>query len=272
MNTPAFPPVATGGRSVLDSLSTSRFPASRAAIIGAGCILAVAIVAIGALLPDDGRPDPTQTAAVPVQPTIAETGAVAVAAAPVSTSTATDAAPGFTPTGAGDTVATQQARQPSPVMRQTEVLPATTSRFEAKASTGPDERTSAGTGLGTFVPTATPAPTAAIAEGLRGSIDVQVAESEAEVAMLETSTGMIDPLNSPLPELRPAKAAKYANLRDGPADESNVLLVVPANAAIEAETGCDWCTVVYNGQRGFMYKSLIRRSAAEEAAAGEGLF
>ncbi|WP_269931462.1 SH3 domain-containing protein [Aminobacter sp. HY435] len=269
MNTPAFPAVATGGtlalHGQLSSLSPSRFLASRTAVIAAGCIAAVAIVAAGSLWPATAPTDPTQTAAVPVQHATVDTTAAVSADASA---------------GAGDTVATKQARQPAPVMREAEVLPVTTSRFENVAASGPDERTGPGSGLGTFVQPAIPSTVAGIAEGLRGSIDVQVAESEAEVAMLEASTGMIDPLasgeaaalNGPLPALRPAKAAKYANLRDGPADESNVILVVPANAAIEAETDCNWCTVVYNGQRGFMYKSLIRRSVAEEASSGQGLF
>ncbi|MBD0414185.1 SH3 domain-containing protein [Oryzicola mucosus] len=148
----------------------------------------------------------------------------------------------------------------------------------------------------------------AIPDGLRGTVDVQVAESEAEVAMLETSTGMTDetapapdtatvasvapnsaepvvtvepqaaartPVQAPtgpLPALKPAKSTQAVKLRAGPADEAGVITILPANAAIQAEADCQWCTVVYNGKRGYIYKNFIRRSAAEEAAAGQGLF
>ncbi|MDI6027890.1 hypothetical protein QBK99_17005 [Corticibacterium sp. UT-5YL-CI-8] len=148
----------------------------------------------------------------------------------------------------------------------------------------------------------------AIPGGLRGTVDVQVAESEADVAMLEASTGMTDesapapdtdtvasvepntdellavtepqaavrtPVQAPagpLPALKPAKATQAVKLRAGPADEAGVITVLPANATIQAEADCQWCTVVYNGQRGYVYKTFIRRSAAEEAAAGQGLF
>ena len=109
---------------------------------------------------------------------------------------------------------------------------------------------------------------------------VQVAQNEAEVARLEASTGMIEDAGAapqevgsqPLPPLKTASVTKYVNLRGGPADEAKVITVVPANAKIEAESGCQWCTVVYNGQRGYIYKTFIRRSLKEAAAEGTGLF
>lgn len=137
---------------------------------------------------------------------------------------------------------------------------------------------------------AEPAPdsaaTASISTAAAGSTDdVAVAESEAEVAKLEAATGMIegqiaatsqepgtDLANAPLPSMKTARVTKYVNLRAGPADESRVIAVVPANAEVKVESGCQWCTVVYNGQRGYIYKSFIRRSLREAAAEGTGLF
>lgn len=157
---------------------------------------------------------------------------------------------------------------------------------------------------------ADPAP---FAEGLRGSIDVQVAENEEQVAALETSTGMTaetSPLaervtpedtsapvddearqpaqgaetsatqaaapvvqpSGPLPAMKAAKTTQHVKMRAGPADEAGVITVVPANTALQAEADCNWCTVVYNGRRGYIFKNFIRRSPAEEAAAGGGLF
>lgn len=238
---------------------------------------AVAVALAGFLMIGTSEPDPTQTAAVPPRVTQPQPAS----AAPVA--------------GDDKAAAAIQPRQPTPpalaalplISGETPKAQFSPSRPVAasvsESSTGPDERNASSS-----VPTAVTlaetaeAPDASdtasiVPDGLRGTLDVQVAETEAEIAMLEASTGMIDAnataaIEQPLPDLSPAKAAKYANLRDGPADEAKVIVVVPANAAIEAETGCNWCTVVYNGQRGYMFKSLIRRSVKEEAAAGQGLF
>jgi len=274
MNTPAFrlAGISSGIAARLPRLHLSKLEIG---LLGAAAALAVAIVAFGFTGSD--QPDPIETAAV--LPPRLETKAVgteipAEAAKPIAT--ATDQA----------SAAPAAAPAPTPLLAAPASAPAT-GHFEKPvptAATGPDER---GETSAKPLPLATadeapdPAPTTAIAvEGLRGSIDVQVAETETEVAMLEQQTGMIDGATGttaqvaagPLPDLRPAKVVKYANLRDGPADEAEVIVVVPANAEIEAEVDCNWCTVVYKGQRGYMYKNLIRRTVAEEAKAGQGLF
>lgn len=235
---------------------------------------AVAVALAGFLIIGTSEPDPTQTAAVPPRVTQSQPASALSAARE------------------GKPAATVQPRQPAPSAlaaappisgetpkAQFSPSPPVAAANVPDTAAGPDERSSDTVALAdTSVPAEAPdtSDTASIApDGLRGTIEVQVAETEAEIAMLEASTGMVDATASiepPLPDLSPAKAAKYANLRDGPADEAKVIVVVPANAAIEAETGCNWCTVVYNGQRGYMFKSLIRRSVKEEAAAGQGLF
>ncbi|MEO5323859.1 SH3 domain-containing protein [Mesorhizobium sp. CC13] len=246
-----------------------------AKIVAGGSVAVLAIVVAGVMIGSDPTPDPTQTAAVPHPQLPQTTGTKA------SVSVAKPApAPSPAPTVSSGTAAAGE--QPDPTRLAAAPVSAVTARFEsldAAATTGPDERgSSAVEPLLETKPIQPPEATAAAPEGLRGSIDVEVAETEAEVAMLEQTTGMIDtqatdnPADGPLPDLQPAKVVKYANLRDGPADEAKVIAVVPANAAIEAETGCNWCTVVYKDQRGYMYKSLIRRSVAEEAKAGQGLF
>ncbi|CAI2932616.1 SH3 domain-containing protein [Aminobacter niigataensis] len=243
-----------------------------ALVVGAA---AVAVALAGFLIIGTSEPDPTQTAAVPprmTQPQPVSPVPVAQDEKPVATVQPSQPASSklaAAPLISGETPKAQFS--PSPPIASN--VP--------DSATGPDERSSGTVALAdTSVPATAEAPdtsdTASIVpDGLRGTLDVQVAETEAEIAMLEASTGMIDAtaaIERPLPDMSPAKAAKYANLRDGPADEAKVIVVVPANAAIEAETGCNWCTVVYNGQRGYMFKSLIRRSVKEEAAAGQGLF
>ncbi|MGQ2909766.1 MAG: SH3 domain-containing protein [Aliihoeflea sp.] len=60
-------------------------------------------------------------------------------------------------------------------------------------------------------------------------------------------------------DLSPAKATQYVNMRAAPEDGAAVVVVVPANASIEAETDCRWCEVSYNGQKGYIFQSFITR-------------
>ena len=279
MNTPAFRRAGilslSGIAARLPRLHLSKL---EIALLGAAAVLAIVIVAFGFTSSDE--PDPIETAAVLPPRLETKTAGVEVTAEEVKPIATAAVQPAAAPATAA------QAPAQAPLLTAPAAAPAT-GRFEKSAPTaaiGPDER---GEDIATPLPSATadqgpdPAATTAIAtEGLRGSIDVQVAETETEVAMLEQQTGMIDGATAtaaqatagPLPDLRPAKVVKYANLRDGPADEAKVIVVVPANAEIEAEVDCNWCTVVYKGQRGYMYKNLIRRTVAEEAKAGQGLF
>lgn len=264
---------------------------SKVALLGGGCALAVVLSAV--LIAGFSAPDPTLTASV-APPAAAES---AKPPAPVADAPSVDPKPvaaTLSPKSV-ETAAPVKAVEAAPAA--VEAPPQTTALLsnddtrwagtvtptkppaltEKPQPLGPDERGGEPPVVeNALVETPDTAATAAIpVEGLRGSLNVQVAETEAEVAMLELSTGMIEAgaMTPEQPaELRPAKTAKYANLRDGPADEAKVLLVVPANSAIEAAANCEWCAVVYQGQRGYMYKSLIRRSLQEEAAAGQGLF
>lgn len=277
MNTPAFrlAGISSGLAARLPRLHLSKL---EIALLGVAAALAIAIVAFGFSGSDE--PDPIETAAVlppRLETKIPGTAIPAETAKPIASVTdQTAAAP----------VPAAPAPTQTPLLAAPASAPAAShfEKLQATAVAGPDKR---GETAATLLPSATadqtpdPAPTTAIpTEGLRGSIDVQVAETETEVAMLEQQTGMIDGATGtaaqvaagPLPDLRPAKVVKYANLRDGPADEAKVIVVVPANAEIEAEVDCNWCTVVYKGQRGYMYKNLIRRTVAEEAKAGQGLF
>lgn len=123
-------------------------------------------------------------------------------------------------------------------------------------------------------------------------VDVAIAETEADVAHFEITTGMVEPpaetetemarlqradnpgeaaaepaaavpSQIPSPQMASATISRYVNLRSGPADEAGVILVVPAGAKVQAESGCEWCVVSYNGQRGYIYKSFLRRKLTE---------
>lgn len=85
---------------------------------------------------------------------------------------------------------------------------------------------------------------------------------EAENHSAEPSTDEIDPgvtaaIGDPAYE-RTARATRYVNLRAEPADEGEVLTVVPANGELVV-VGCErWCEVEYDGKRGFIYKRFVR--------------
>ncbi len=60
--------------------------------------------------------------------------------------------------------------------------------------------------------------------------------------------------------LLPAWATEYVNMRAAPDNDAAILAVLPADAEFRAPAECrHWCEVDYEGQRGFIYKSFIRR-------------
>lgn len=65
-----------------------------------------------------------------------------------------------------------------------------------------------------------------------------------------------------LPPLSPVKVNRYVNMRSGPADEARVVVVIPANATVQAQGNCGWCAVTYNGQRGYIYKRFLQRGGS----------
>lgn len=265
-------------------------------LAGGGCavVLALSGLLISSLV---GR-DPVQTASVAASATPDEAVHANSGDSPYPADTA-----GQTQTAAAAENATaKQARRPVATPPVNAAPVADTSQWSTQPQQGfvaraPGQDTSrAASGPDAVDDTAGAEPAASAstaADELRGSLDVQVAESEAEIAKLEASTGMVDeaivkngapadtdvaPADTPaapgpLPKLEAAQATKFVNLRAEPAGEADVIVVVPENAAIEAETDCNWCTVVYKGQRGYIYKTFISRGAAEkEAASGVGLY
>lgn len=100
---------------------------------------------------------------------------------------------------------------------------------------------------------------------------VPVAESEDEIAKLEAiqrreveadvgapseeETASIGPIGTS--SMQQATTTRYVNMRSGPADDAEVLIVVPALEKIEAETDCDWCSVRYDGRTGYIYKTFL---------------
>lgn len=82
---------------------------------------------------------------------------------------------------------------------------------------------------------------------------IQQREVEADLAEPSRETTAAVPRVSKVV----ATATAWVNLRTGPSDDAEVLMVVPALADIEAEAGCNWCAVTYDGRTGYIYKTFI---------------
>lgn len=126
---------------------------------------------------------------------------------------------------------------------------------------------------GDLVPVVEIAETVAEVEALEA---IQQREVEADLAAPSPegesmapsteATSAIPPATVPR---APAVTTKWVNLRAGPSDDAEVLLVVPALETVQAETGCDWCAVSYDGRDGYIYKTLLSYEDGSEAAAVE---
>lgn len=60
------------------------------------------------------------------------------------------------------------------------------------------------------------------------------------------------------PAGREVKIKRSANLRAKPQKGGKVLGVIPAKSAVELVSCTQWCEVVFNGKRGYVYKSYIK--------------
>jgi len=96
----------------------------------------------------------------------------------------------------------------------------------------------------------------AVAESDREIAQLEAQQQEENQAVMQEENG--NAFNSPI--MGDAHANQHVNLRAGPSDDARVLMVVPARAKIQAAKDCAyWCEVVYEGKRGFIYKSFIAR-------------
>jgi hypothetical protein len=111
---------------------------------------------------------------------------------------------------------------------------------------------------GAFVPLVEVAETAEELETLEAIQREEVAEDVGEPSLEETAA-----IPSPDGPRVPATTTKWVNMRSGPSDDAEVLEVVPALAAIEAESACDWCAVSYEGRDGYIYKTFLSYGEAE---------
>jgi hypothetical protein len=93
--------------------------------------------------------------------------------------------------------------------------------------------------------------------------DVAPSDAGRSPAVVEAPVATIEAAAESAAALAPARASAYVNLRASASNDATILTVVPANAAIRAASDCEhFCEVVYNGQRGFVGKSFVRRGDA----------
>ncbi|NND49106.1 MAG: SH3 domain-containing protein [Rhizobiales bacterium] len=59
-----------------------------------------------------------------------------------------------------------------------------------------------------------------------------------------------------------ARATTYVNMRAGPDNDEPVVAVVPAEAELEVVECTNWCEVVFDGHRGWIYSKFVERSFA----------
>jgi hypothetical protein len=93
------------------------------------------------------------------------------------------------------------------------------------------------------------------AEEILALEEIQRREVEADLA--RPSMEMTAAIQAGASTKVAAKATRWVNLRSGPSDDAEVLLVVPGLASIKAESGCNWCAVTYDGREGYIYKNFI---------------
>lgn len=254
---------------------TRPLPARVVAGLATAALAAVGIAAFAAT--DFLDIDPVETASVANKPSatpkmqasVGNSAAVPATTHPVTTQPAPTAAAGAVVSGSASSAHSGEHRQRQDSVRQ-----------DLRIAVEPKHITSS-----VFLPPASADHVGPL------SPDVVIAESEAEVAKLESQVGMGEPMPEsemeiarleraaepseaaraqeegdmaamggpyvPVSGLQATRVTRYVNLRDGPADEAKVIAVIPTNATVQAETNCGWCAVTYNGQRGYIYKGFL---------------
>lgn len=115
-------------------------------------------------------------------------------------------------------------------------------------------------------------------DGLGGAtgVDVAIAESEIEVAALESRMAAQNQDVFALSQGDAASSApigqgtvtSYVNMRTAPENDAEILKVLPQNASVAVVDDCpNWCEVEHEGVRGFVYGSFLDREATSTVSA-----
>lgn len=140
--------------------------------------------------------------------------------------------------------------------------PAVDASPPALGGISPDERTASippALPGGAFMPVVPVAETQEEIEALEAIQREEVAEDVGEPSLEETAS--VPPADASRVS---ATTTKWVNMRTGPSDEADVVEVVPALATVQAQAGCDWCAVSYEGRQGYIYKTFLSYGGAGE--------
>ncbi len=100
---------------------------------------------------------------------------------------------------------------------------------------------------------------ALVEEGSSGPFETtaETIPVEDDIAAAEVSSETTASIPS---GMSPARINAFVNLRTGPSNDSGVIRVLPANAAVQATSDCvHFCEVLHEGTRGYVYKSYLSR-------------
>lgn len=109
----------------------------------------------------------------------------------------------------------------------------------------------------------------AVSEGIEAVLDIAAKESLANNPVAaRTKSKPADEPNKQVASTEPEMAGSAAgtrrirsgvNMRAAPKSGSQIIGTIPTNASVSVAPGCkQWCSVSYNGKRGFIYKSFLR--------------
>ncbi|TPI09550.1 SH3 domain-containing protein [Mesorhizobium sp. B4-1-3] len=257
------------------------------AAVGTAALLSVAAVALWLCFPGSDR-QVTAANAAQIVPTIpVKTTKVAPAAAAVAVATAPQAArkgDAVTPTTAAreasipalasnnprwtasdaNTPPAPVENQPAPSKQAADTAPAQsadTAFAEADAENDASNALSQVAGAASETSTAAKKPS----DKMDGAQTAAIPEANPQVPDSEPAA-TDDPAQL---KSKPQKAGAAANgrilravtMRSGPKKGAAAIITVPAKASVQVMNCKQWCEIVYNGKRGWVYKSYVKTGA-----------
>ncbi|UCI07264.1 SH3 domain-containing protein [Mesorhizobium sp. B1-1-8] len=260
------------------------------AAIGTAALLGVAAVALWLALPAKDRQAVASTAqsvpAIPVKTTkiapAAASAAVSVAAAPQAARKADAVSPATAAREAAiPALAANDPRWTAPGADSAPAPAKAGAQPSDKAANQPTEQT-AKSAAAAFAEAAAgnDASTALSEVAATAPTDGQPAEKKPDNRMDGAQTAAIPEAEPQVPAAQPAAAESNAKpnaqkasaasngrilrpvtMRAGPKKGAAAIVTVPAKASVQVMSCNKWCEVVYNGKRGWVYKSYVKTGA-----------
>ncbi|MCP4382045.1 MAG: SH3 domain-containing protein [Hyphomicrobiales bacterium] len=108
---------------------------------------------------------------------------------------------------------------------------------------------------------AAPAPVADTAPVVGGRILSYAPVERPENPARRSTARATDVDSGPAQEKGPglSRTNVAVNMRSAPDNDASVVAVVPAGTSVQIQSCTFWCTVVANGQRGYIYRKFVGR-------------